>query len=278
MIKLCWNDVFELLKSAPAGKLWGVPRGGAIVAGLTGRAVDTILEADVIVDDIVDSGATRQRFAHYNKPFWSLYEKKPGDKWVSFPWEGHDLTSDIKETVIRQLEAIGEDPNRDGLKDTPKRVIKALLEMTSGYGEDPGCILSTTFDVEYDEVVILRNIAFTSLCEHHMLPFTGYATIGYLPGKRVVGLSKLARLVHCHAKRLQVQERMTQDIAKDINKFLSPRGVGVVVNAVHNCMVCRGVKLSGADMITSAMLGAFRDQPALRAEFMGLAYATQSHS
>lgn len=277
MRMLSWHEVYERLKSAPPGKLYGVPRGGQIVAGLTGRAVDSILEADAIVDDIIDSGATRQRYAHYGKPFWALWDKAPGDGWIAFPWEGSDLTADIKDTVVRQLEAIGEDPNRDGLKDTPKRVIKALLEMTSGYGEDPGCILSTTFDVEYDEVVVLRDIAFTSLCEHHMLPFTGTATIGYLPGKRVVGLSKLARLVHCHAKRLQVQERMTQDIAKDIEKHLKPKGVAVVVRGIHNCMVCRGVRLSGAEMVTSAMRGAFREQPALRSEFMGLA-ASHCHS
>lgn len=270
MKSLSWNEVYGRLKSAPPGKLYGVPRGGQIVAGLTGRAVDNIIEADAIVDDIVDSGATRERYAHYGKPFWALWEKKPGDGWITFPWEGSDLTADIRDTVVRQLEAIGEDPNRDGLKDTPKRVIKALMEMTSGYGEDPGCILSTTFDVQYDEVVLLRNIPFTSLCEHHMLPFTGTATVGYLPGARVVGLSKLARLVHCHAKRLQVQERMTQDIAKDLERFLTTRGVAVVVKAAHSCMSCRGIRLSGCDMVTSAMLGSFRNDMALRAEFMGL--------
>jgi len=270
MKRLSWGDVYDRLRGAPPGKLFGVPRGGAVVAGLTGRAVDSIEDADAIVDDIVDSGATRERYATHGKPFWALYEKSDRSEWVVFPWEERDLSSDLRDTVIRQLEAIGEDPNRDGLRDTPKRVIKSLMEMTAGYGEEPASILSTTFDVEYDEVVILRNIPFTSLCEHHMLPFTGTATVGYLPGRRVVGLSKLARLVHCHARRLQVQERMTQDIARDIDRHLFTRGVAVVVTAGHSCMSCRGIGVSGSEMVTSAMLGRFREDQSLRAEFMGL--------
>jgi GTP cyclohydrolase I len=185
--------------------------------------------------------------------------------WVQFPWEHDSAPTDA---VVRLLQFVGEDVKRDGLIKTPARVVKALGEMTEGYKQDPAEILSTTFDVAYDEMVVLRNIQFTSMCEHHMLPFIGEATVAYIPGKRVVGLSKLARLVHCFARRLQVQERMTQQIAQAIQEHLTPQGVGVVVSAHHQCMSCRGVRQSGGKMITSTLLGAFRDDPAARAEFL----------
>lgn len=278
MIELTWAEVFERLKEAPAGKLWGVPRGGAIVAGLTGRAVDRLEDADWVVDDIIDSGATLERYQKLGKPFWALVDKKKQAGWVKFPWEDSDPTSDLEDTVKRQLQWIGEDCNRDGLLETPKRVLKAFKEMTRGYAENPQAILSKTFDVQHDELVILRNIRFASLCEHHLLPFTGFADVGYLPAERIVGLSKLARLVHCHAKRLQVQERLTQSVAKDIETHLRPRGTAVVIRAIHHCMVCRGLELEGAEMVTSAMYGEFRDNYALRAEFLTLANATKCHT
>jgi len=270
MIELSWLDIAQLLKKAPPGKLWGVPRGGAIVAGLTGRAVDRVEDADFIVDDIIDSGATKIRYQSFNKPFWGLVN--PGDykEWVKFPWETSDPTADLEDTVKRQLQWIGEDCNRDGLLETPKRVLKALKEMTVGYALSPKEILNKTFDVQHDELVMLRNIRFASLCEHHLLPFTGKATVGYLPGAKIVGLSKLARLVHCHSKRLQVQERLTQAIAKDIETHLKPRGTAVVIKAIHHCMVCRGLEMDGADMVTSAMYGDFRTNQPLRAEFLTL--------
>lgn len=168
------------------------------------------------------------------------------------------------------LESIGEDPYRDGLRDTPKRVVKALKEMTHGYLLDPSAILSTTFDVTYDQLVVVRDVPFTSLCEHHVLPFTGYATVGYIPGDRVVGLSKLARLVDCFASRLQVQERMTNQIAEAIQQHLNPGGVGVMVRATHSCMASRGIKKHG-EMVTSCLLGAIRTEPDARAEFLELA-------
>lgn len=266
-----WADIANALKLAPPGKLWGVPRGGAIVAGLTGRAVDRLEDADVVVDDIVDSGATRKRYEDAGKKFWALHTKQPGEGWVIFPWEHPDPLKDNRDTVIRQLELIGEDPTRDGLKDTPDRVLRALKEMTGGYGEDPGDILGRVFDEKSDELVMVRRVPFTSLCEHHMLPFTGHATVGYLPGEKVVGLSKLPRLVNCFARRLQMQERLTQQVAKAMQEHLAPRGVGVVLVGEHQCMSCRGVRATGADMVTSAMLGVLRDNPAARAEFLALA-------
>lgn len=172
--------------------------------------------------------------------------------------------------VEKLLHLIGEDPTRDGLRDTPKRVVKALLEMTSGYREDPAKILSTTFAEKHDAMVLLKGIRFQSLCEHHLLPFVGVAHVGYVPHERVVGLSKLARLVSCYAKRLQVQERLTDQIAGAIMEHLKPLGAGVVVSSSHSCMAYRGANQPDAEMITSSMLGVLRDKPEARAEFLRL--------
>jgi len=172
------------------------------------------------------------------------------------------------ENVKNLLRFIGEDPGRPGLLDTPKRVLRSLEELTSGYKDDPAQILSTTFEDTYNEMIVVRNIRFWSLCEHHMLPFHGTATVGYLPKGRIVGLSKISRLVHCFSKRLQVQERLTQQIANSIMTNLSPHGVGVIVSANHSCMEMRGVKTAG-EMMTSCLLGAFLE-PATRSEFLAL--------
>lgn len=174
----------------------------------------------------------------------------------------------VHDAVRTLLFHIGENPDRDGLKNTPDRVRRSLLEMTAGYLENPEEILSTTFEVAYDEIVISAGIPFCSLCEHHMLPFIGTVDVGYIPGK-VVGLSKLSRLVDCFSRRLQVQERLTQQIAGSIVEYLSPNAA-VVVRASHMCMECRGVRKIGSQMITSAMFGAFREKAEARAEFLAL--------
>lgn len=158
----------------------------------------------------------------------------------------------------------------DDLALTPARWVLAMLELTEGYRQDPATILSKTFDVRHDEMVILRRVPFWSLCEHHLLPFRGHATVAYLPGDRVVGVSKLARLVECHAHRLQVQERMTQDIAQDLVKYLECDGAACLVEATHTCMAMRGVEVEAA-MLTSCLLGPFKDNAATRAEFLDLA-------
>jgi GTP cyclohydrolase I len=178
-------------------------------------------------------------------------------------------TSAAEEAVSTLLRFIGEEPERDGLRDTPARVVKAWREMTAGYGEDPAEILARTFDESSDEMILLRGISFYSTCEHHMLPFYGQAVVGYLPGK-VVGISKLARLVECFAKRLQVQERMTRQIAEAVETHLQARGVGVVLRAHHLCMGCRGVRQEETEMVTSSMLGTLRTDAASRSEFLKL--------
>lgn len=177
--------------------------------------------------------------------------------------------TEAENAVATLLRLIGEDPQRDGLLETPSRVVKALLEMTAGYDESPSDILSKTFAEHSDELIILRGIDFHSMCEHHLLPFQGVAHVGYLPGK-VVGISKLARLVHCFARRLQIQERMTQQIASAVETHLEARGVGVIVSAHHQCMGCRGVRLSSTQLITSSMLGTLRSDADTRSEFLRL--------
>jgi GTP cyclohydrolase I len=175
------------------------------------------------------------------------------------------------EAAVRTLlRWAGDDPGREGLRDTPKRVVDAYKDWFSGYGTDPGAYLRRTFEeVEgYDEMVVLRDIGFESFCEHHMAPIIGRAHVGYLPTARVVGISKLARVVEGFARRLQVQEKLTAQIAGCINEVLKPRGVGVVIDAVHQCMTTRGVHKRGVSMITSKMLGTFRADAATRAEFL----------
>lgn len=177
------------------------------------------------------------------------------------------------EKAIRTLlEYIGEDPTREGLLDTPRRVVKAFREYCAGYAQDPADILSTTFeDVEhYDEMVVLRDIQFESHCEHHLAPFYGVAHIAYLPNNRVVGLSKLARLVDVYARRLQIQEKMTAQIAHALETHLKPKGVGVVIEGVHMCMTMRGARKHGATMQTSRLTGLFRTDPRTRKEFFDL--------
>lgn len=184
---------------------------------------------------------------------------------------GRPTTSAAMEAVRTLLEFVGEDPMREGLIDTPRRVAHALQEMTAGLSVDPKAVLGTTFTETCDELVVVTGIEFASLCEHHLLPFTGKATVGYLPGDRVVGLSKIPRLVNAFAARPQLQERLTTQIATTMQEVLSPRGVGVVMRAHHSCMGCRGVRQPNAEMVTSSMLGVVRSCPSLRAELLALA-------
>lgn len=176
--------------------------------------------------------------------------------------------SDAEDAVRTLLEFIGDDPDRPDLKDTPKRVCSALVEMTGGMTIDVGDYLQTTFDVDYDEMVVCTNIRFTSICEHHLLPFSGVAAVGYVPDKKVVGLSKLPRTVLAFARRPQVQERMTIQIADAISFYVKPKGVGVIVKAHHSCMGCRGVRQPDAEMITSAMRGVMLNNPEARDELL----------
>ena len=194
------------------------------------------------------------------------------DTWVKFPWEKEQGPEDA---VVRLLSFLGENPRRAGLLDTPRRVVKALSEMTAGYKQDAATYLRRTFPDRADEMVVVRGIRFTSLCEHHLMPFYGRASVGYVPRDEVVGLSKIPRAFQVFAQRLQVQERLTEEVAEAIETSLNPKGVGVVVIARHECMACRGARQPDAEMVTSALRGAMKDDVRARAEFLRLAGITQ---
>jgi GTP cyclohydrolase I len=287
-MKLTWQDIeieARNLAKRWAGRsfsgVYGVPQGGVPVALIVSDLLDLPIldEPDIhalIVDDLVDSGRTLSR---YNQACDALYRKPHSpnhlavgatevDEWLIFPWEKDD--GDPNEIVVRLLEYVGEDPTREGLLDTPKRVLKAFREMTEGYKKDPGEILSTVFNEDFDQMVCLHNIEFVSMCEHHLQPFRGTAAVGYIPNGQVVGLSKLARLVDAYARRLQVQERMTEQIAAAMNEHLAPAGVAVYIEAHHSCMGNRGVRKHEGRMVTQKLTGLMKDDAAARAEFMGL--------
>lgn len=199
--------------------------------------------------------------------------KKPG---------GHDLKAsgaperptqgEAEEAVRTLIRWAGDNPNRDGLLGTPERVVRAYEEFFSGYDEDPMEMLQKTFSETegYDEMVVLRDIDFHSHCEHHIVPIIGKAHVGYLPSERVVGISKLARVIETFARRLQIQEKLTAQIANTLEEVLQPKGVAVVVEAVHQCMTTRGVKKQGVSLVTSRMLGQFRDDAKTRREFLSI--------
>jgi GTP cyclohydrolase I len=188
------------------------------------------------------------------------------------PHAGTPTPADAELAVRDILRFIGEDPDREGLRETPARVVRALEEHFGGYGQNPEEMLETTFEETdgYDELVVLRGVPFFSHCEHHMAPIVGHAWVAYQPRERVVGISKLARVVDAYARRLQIQERLTAQIANAIDRVLKPVGVGVVIKASHHCMVTRGVQKAGTDLVTSRLLGSLRDDPVRRSEFFTL--------
>jgi GTP cyclohydrolase IA len=275
MIKtnITWEQVYhrlnEVIKDLPKNtKYYGVPRGGQVVAGMTGNAVDNIEDADVIIDDLIDSGATEKRYKKYNKPFLSLIDKRKElqGEWLVFPWEAKvgDTDETVEDNVSRLLQYFGEDINREGLQETPKRFIKFFKEFLNP--PDWNC---TSFEGEgYDEMIVQTNIPFHSLCEHHIAPFFGTGTIAYIPNKRIVGLSKLARTLETYARRLQNQERITTQVAEFLWNELEPKGVAVQITAKHMCMEMRGVKKHDTWTTTTKLLGAFKDDINTKNEFL----------
>jgi len=269
MIKkyLSWGDFFDLLtplqlQIKPDDIVFGVPKGGMIVSNfLTCKKTHDPTQATVIVDDIVDSGKTKKLHTD-NFPlarFMAVIDKQKKldyDGYIVFPWE--QAEEDAEHTVAKMIEHLGDNPNREGIIDTPKRVVKSWKTIYGGYSQTPEEVLKTSFNVDYDEMIISKDIEFYSTCEHHMLPFFGKAHIGYIPRANVVGLSKLSRLLEVYARRMQIQERLTNQIADGMMKVMNPLGCGVIIEAKHFCMVCRGVQKKNSTMITSAIRGLFK--------------------
>jgi len=260
--------------------IYGIPRGGipcayALQAALgTGIVVDDIKQANIIVDDIVDSGSTRDRYlemAPSDAVFCTFYDASNHDDWLVFPWEGNELQS-AADIPTRLLQYVGEDAKRGGLAETPMRFLKAWKHFTSGYDANVEDVLKVFEDgaEKVDEMVLVKNIPLYSQCEHHMVPFFGVAHIAYIPNGKIVGLSKLSRVTDIYARRLQVQERLTNQIADALEKHLNPKGVAVVLECRHLCMEARGISQQGSTTITSAMRGVFRESVQTRNEFMGL--------
>ena len=211
--------------------------------------------------------------------FYSLFDKSTPhykDRWIVFPWEAIEVIKGDNESegptdaVIRLLEFIGEDVHREGLKETPARVLKSFKEIYGGYDVDPATHMKTFVEGACDEMVLLKDIEFYSTCEHHMQPFFGKAHIAYVPDNRVIGVSKLARVLDVYARRLQIQEKLTDQVAGALLRGLQPKGVAVVLEARHFCMVCRGVGKQNSIMTTSCLQGVFRRDAAARAEFFQL--------
>jgi len=235
-------------------------------------------QADFILDDIIDSGDTLRHYDNIcpTTPFYALVNKQRteefADSWVIFPWEHQDVEGDITVTVTRLLQQIGENPKRGGLLETPSRVAKAWQHWSSGYNVDPSTVLKEFEDggETYDEMIVVKDIPFYSHCEHHLAPFFGTANIGYIPNGKIVGLSKLSRLLDVFANRLQVQERLTTQVADALMDHLKPRGAAVSIRARHLCMESRGIKRQGSETVTNVLRGVFRTDTAARAEFLGL--------
>ena len=274
MISLTWEDVDARLSALPLDgeKVWGIPRGGAICAGLARQFGVDIVEspesATIALDDIIDSGATSRAVrADYGLTTVALVDKgrEETDDWIHFPWE-EPPEQDIGESVRRVIEYLGDDPKRNGLAGTPGRVVRSWATLFEGYDEDAASLLTWFMD-DTDEMIICKGIQFYSTCEHHMLPFFGTVAIGYIPDGKVLGISKLARVVNTYARRLQIQERLTRQIGELINPFVD--GVGVHVEAQHLCMMARGVQQQDSTMVTNYLTGPFRDQPETRTEFLG---------
>lgn len=281
MIELNWDQISELAE-AQAREIrqsvgreplvaYPIPRGGIPAAQAIQRCEPSLRltedpkEASIYIDDIIDSGNTRLRIfrTHGEKPFFALVDKLSGrdvSEWYSFPWERMGGGGGgIQDTVTRFFQYIGEDSEREGLKETPARVERSYGELFSGYRVDLKKIVKVFEDDTCDEMVIVRDVEFFSTCEHHLLPFLGTASIAYIPDGRVIGVSKLVRILEAFARRLQIQERLTQQVTETLDGLLKPKGSACVLRAKHLCISSRGVGKQGSEMITSSLTGVFRE-------------------
>jgi GTP cyclohydrolase I len=286
MIKAFYEDNWS--KATKRLKLYGIPHGGIYAAQLVrevlynfhridSQLTETEIAADIFIDDIVDLGVTRDRYKkeYPNIPFLALVDKLGRDSnlkqhWIVFPWERMIDKQGPEENIVRILQYIGEDATREGLKETPKRVIKSYEKLFGGYKVKPQDIIKTFKEDTCDEMVLVKNIEFYSTCEHHMLPFFGKAHIAYIPDGELIGVSKLAHLLEIYARRLQIQERLGQQITEVIDNMVKPLGAACILEAQHFCMTSRGVQKQNSIMITSSLTGVFKNSPEARAEFLSM--------
>jgi len=272
--------------------IYGIPQGGiplavalSISLSLPLVSKESLMDYDdegleiLIVDDLLDSGKTLSEWDAYDCAVIGYKPESPKHKgklyvarefpqeWIHFFWEPPE-TEDPEKHITRLIEFIGENPDREGLQETPKRVIKSFKTLYGGYAQDPEEIMKTFTEDDCDEMVVLKDITIHSTCEHHMLPFSGVAHIGYIPDGKVIGVSKLARLLEIFARRLQIQERIGEQVTSALMKHLKPLGAVCVIEARHCCMTARGVEQQTTTMITSSLKGVMKEKAATRAEFM----------
>ena len=272
-----YNKIMSLVHTPKNVKIYGVPRGGicaaqCVVGFHAGvELVENPEDAHVFVDDIIDSGETAGKYLmrYPYIPFFGLIEPPEKDEnvWYVFPWETTEQNGP-EDNIRRLLEYIGEDPNREGLLETPKRILKSYDRLFGGYKKKPEDLMKVFEDGACNEMVILKNIKFYSTCEHHMLPFHGVAHVAYIPNGKVIGVSKLARLVDMYARRMQIQERIGTQVVEALMTHLEAKGAACIIEAQHMCMTARGVENQTSILTTSALRGAFLDNIQTRMEFL----------
>jgi GTP cyclohydrolase IA len=294
------DDLVKQIQNRGYQIIFGVPKGGVLLSALLSEKLKIPISSSepdelngkiLVVDDLIDSGRTRKKYRTYDFACLHIKTKTPVlstisdninfvpeknsrniDEWIHYWWEGEEKPAE--DAVVRMIQAIGDDPSREGMLDTPKRVIKSWSELYSGYEgntEERVQEMFTQFSSDgYDELVLLKDIEFFSTCEHHMLPFFGKAHIAYIPTEKVVGISKLARLLDIHSRKFQIQERIGELVTTDIMKHLGATGAACIIEAQHLCMKMRGVGKQHSVMTTSSMKGVFLSKPAARAELMSL--------
>ena len=279
-VKITWDQVLERLTKYDYSDniIYGVPKGGMIASAFLKHTSTTydVSKATLILDDLIDSGATRKKYKQMYPliPFVGLFDKQKENitDWLIFPWESdHPMGEDtVQQNIVRMLQYIGEDPSREGLLDTPNRVVKSWDELYGGYKIKPESLMTVFENKGCDEIVLLKNVEFYSSCEHHILPFSGKAHIAYIPDKWIIGVSKLARILDAYARRLQIQENIGEQVTSALMNHLKPKGAACVIEAQHLCMKCRGVNKQESIMVTSSMKGVFMNKPAAREELMQL--------
>jgi len=286
--------LFDAIKNSKTNlkAIYGIPRGGIPLAVALGVSLDLPLielknftkykrSEILIVDDLIDSGKTIKAFDGYPVAVLGIKDHAAKffpdlqfaacyfpNEWIHFWWEPK-AENDIESSVVRLIEYIGDDITREGLVETPKRVIKSFDRIYGGYEMDPEKIMKTFSEDDCDEMVVLKDITMHSTCEHHMLPFNGVAHIAYIPNGRVIGVSKLARLLEIYSRRLQIQERIGEQVTNALMKYLKPKGAACVIEARHSCMTARGVEQQTSTMVTSSIKGVFKEKQKVRAEFLG---------